>query len=96
MNLMSYRWGEFLTGSILICATLLSFLLIENNGVRLHLASYAGPYVGLVVLAIAMLKVRFLLLNFMELGSAPLKLRVITDFWLFSVFLITASPVFAG
>jgi hypothetical protein len=56
---------------VLIVATLLSFALGADHG--------TGSVMAVVVLAIAGIKIRLVGLDFMELRSAPLPLRVVFE-----------------
>jgi hypothetical protein len=60
---------------LLVTATALSWEM--GHGVGFHDARYAG----VAIIVIAFIKVRFVLLDFMELRHAPLFMRLIAETW---------------
>jgi len=68
---------------VLVAVTLVSFALGADHGV--------GSSVAVVVLGLAMVKVRYVGLDFMELRTAPVMLRA-----LFEAYCITLWVVLAG
>jgi hypothetical protein len=61
---------------LLVAATLFSLSLFEESG---HLQ--VSHYVGVAVIAVAFVKVRFIGLDFMELRRAPKPLRIAFEAW---------------
>lgn len=77
-NRVSMVWG------VLICATLLSWWLGAGHGISSHLGA------SVVVLLVAMVKVRLVGLYFMELRNAPTLLRTVFESY---CLLLTAATV---
>jgi hypothetical protein len=62
---------------LLVVATVFSLSLFEESN-----STHSSRYVGLAVIAIAFIKVRFIGLDFMELRRAPIPLRAAFEIWL--------------
>jgi len=61
-------------------------LLLALTGVSWWLGRYGGgPDFGVVILALAFLKIRFVLLDFMELRGAPPAMRYVGEAWVFAL-----------
>ena len=65
---------------LLVAATVFSLGLVEE----FNLAN-PSRYVGVVVITIAFIKVRFIGLDFMELRNAPIPLRLAFEGWLLTI-----------
>ncbi|MDQ4420370.1 cytochrome C oxidase subunit IV family protein [Sphingobium sp. DEHP117] len=63
----------FVVWLLLIAATLASFAIGEDVK--------ASPVTTAIILAIAIVKVRFVIQEFMEVRAAPLLLSIATDLW---------------
>lgn len=72
-NVVSRRVG--LVWLILVAATLVSWLV--GHGVGLSDRRSAG----MVIIGVALLKVRLVMLDFMELRNAPMPLRIAVEAW---------------
>ncbi|MCB5945558.1 cytochrome C oxidase subunit IV family protein [Acidocella sp. KAb 2-4] len=59
----------------LVSATLLSFGMGHGLGIRDH------RYASAAILIVAFIKVRFVILDFMELRHAPSVLRIVAELW---------------
>jgi caa(3)-type oxidase subunit IV len=70
-------WG------VLVAATITSWAVGAEHG--------TGAAVIVLVLAIAMIKVRFVGLDFMELRNAPVVLRAMFEFYCVALFLVLAG-----
>ncbi|KXF53079.1 hypothetical protein AXA44_45490 [Rhodococcus sp. SC4] len=70
---------------VLVAATLLSWTLGSSHGLG-NLADHRGP--SSVIMVIALVKVRFVGLYFMELRTAPIPLRVLFESFCIAVFLM--------
>ena len=77
--------------AILVLLTGISFwLTVGHGGASLH---QGGSIVWTLVIVLASLKVRWVMLDFMELRSAPIKLRLLCESWVVGVgaFLIVTT-----
>ncbi len=77
---MSERARLLFIWLLLAAATLVSLSLFEE-----FKSSAPTRYIGAAVIAIAVLKVRFIGLDFMELRRAPIPLRVAFEVWLLAI-----------
>lgn len=75
----------------LLLATCLSWEAVE--GVDLQGLHSAG---GTLVVAIAFLKTRFIMLDFMELRHAPLPMRLFAEVWWFGIGAVVISAMRSG
>lgn len=77
--------------ALLVLLTGISFwLTIGHGGASLH---QSGSVIWTLVIGVASLKVRWVMLDFMELRSAPIKLRLLCESWVIGVgaFLIATT-----
>jgi hypothetical protein len=67
------------TFGVLVLITGISFwLTVGHGGANLH---QTGSLVWTLVIVLAALKVRWVLMDFMEVRSAPVKLRLLCEAW---------------
>jgi hypothetical protein len=64
---------------LLVAATIFSWEM--GHGVGLHDARYAGA----AIIVVAFVKVRFVILDFMEIRHAPLPMRIVGEAWVLIV-----------
>ena len=83
MMLSLFRARSTVVWLVLIAATMVSWAVGSDHG--------AGSTVALVVLGVAMFKVRFVGLDFMELRQAPLLLRGIFEFYCGALWCVLAG-----
>jgi len=69
--------------AVLVVATLVSWAVGSEHG--------AGSLIAIVVLGVAMAKVRFVGLDFMELRHAPLLLRAMFEFYCIALWCVLAG-----
>jgi Prokaryotic Cytochrome C oxidase subunit IV len=86
----AYARGPLLyTWLFLVAATVLSWWLGLEKGAELH--RHASTAITVSILAIAIVKCRFVIRNYMEVRFAPTWLQVTCDAWLVSNFGMVAS-----
>jgi Prokaryotic Cytochrome C oxidase subunit IV len=76
---------------VLVLLTCISFwLTVGHGGAELH---QSGSVIWTLVIVLASLKVRWVMLDFMELRSAPTTLRLLCESWVIGVgaFLIATT-----
>ncbi|QFU77197.1 hypothetical protein EY643_16880 [Halioglobus maricola] len=69
---------------ILVAATLLSWGIDQGQ-------SQTFQFGGAAILAIALIKVRFVIQEFMEVRTAPFILKAATDIWCVAVFILLTA-----
>ena len=83
MTFSLLRARSTLVWLVLVVVTLLSWALGADHGV--------GSAVGVVVLGLAVVKVRFVGLDFMELRDAPLMLRALFEAYCLILWMVLAG-----
>lgn len=84
MASLSVNRAATLTWLFLVCASVATWLLIEDQGLSAAAAISA-------ILLIALLKARLIVLHFMELKHAPLRWRLAFELWV-----VAASSLILG
>ena len=77
--------------TLLVLVTCISYwLTVGHGGAGLH---QEGPVIWTSVIVLASIKVRWVMLDFMELRSAPITLRLLCESWVIGVgaFLIATA-----
>lgn len=74
MARMSVNRPAIFTWLMLVCASIATWLLIEDQGFS------ASSAISLILL-IAVIKVRMIVLHYMELKHAPLRWRMVFELW---------------
>jgi len=65
---------------VLVCATAISLEIGHGGG-----GVFARRYAGAAIIVVAFVKVRFVILDFMEIRHAPLPMRIIAEGWVIVV-----------
>lgn len=95
MSMVEWLRGRItLVWLILVAATLLSYGIGHGFGFRDH------RYASVAIIIVAFIKVRFIILDFMEIRDAPNAMRMIAELWvglaataLVSVYWLGSDPV---
>jgi len=74
MASLSVNRPAILTWFVLVCASIATGLLIEDKGL-------SAPSAVCLILLIAVIKVRMIVLHYMELKHAPLRWRLVFELW---------------
>ena len=74
MARMSVNRAATFTWFFLVCASVATWLLIEDKGL-------SAPSAISLILLIAVVKVRMIVLHYMELKHAPLRWRLVFELW---------------
>lgn len=71
---LSVNRAAIITWVTLVCASVATWLLIEDKGL-------SAPSAVSLILLIAVIKVRMIVLHYMELKHAPLRWRLVFELW---------------
>ncbi len=79
--------GEIIMAALLLTRTTLVWLLLVGatalSWAMGHGAGFADSrYAGVAIIVVALIKVRFVILEFMEIRTAPLFMRLTAEIWL--------------
>lgn len=74
MASVSMNRAAIITWFVLVCASIATWLLIEDQGL-------GAPSAVSLILLIAVVKVRMIVLHYMELKHAPLRWRLVFELW---------------